>query len=72
MTVFINYFVSLLKSLIALVILQFMFGGNSEMAPPDSIPNSAVKRLSADDSVEFLHVKVGHRQTPYFCSQKVQ
>ena len=34
------------------------------MAPPDSIPNSAVKRSCADDSVGFPHVKVGHRQTP--------
>lgn len=29
--------------------------------PPDSIPNSEVKTLCADDSVGF-HVKVGHRQ----------
>ena len=27
------------------------FDGYSEVAPPDPIPNSAVKRLSADDSV---------------------
>ncbi len=26
-------------------------GDNSELAPPDSIPNSEVKRLSADGSV---------------------
>ena len=32
------------------------------MEPPDSIPNSEVKRLSADDSVGSPHVKVGHRQ----------
>ena len=37
-------------------------GDHSRLAPPDPIPNSAVKRMSADDSVEFLHVKVGHRQ----------
>ena len=36
-------------------------GGNSEWVPPDTIPNSAVKTLSADDSV-YTHVKVGHRQ----------
>jgi hypothetical protein len=37
-------------------------GGNSEWEPPDSISNSEVKRLSADDSVGPPHVKVGHRQ----------
>ena len=34
----------------------------SELVPPDPIPNSAVKRLSADGSVGFPHVRVGHRQ----------
>ncbi|MFJ3051849.1 hypothetical protein, partial [Pseudomonas nitroreducens] len=28
------------------------------------IPNSVVKRRIADGSVEFLHVRVGHRQAP--------
>jgi hypothetical protein len=37
-------------------------GGYSEWEPPDPIPNSEVKLLSADDSVGFPHVKVGHRQ----------
>ena len=37
-------------------------GGHSERVPPDPIPNSEVKTLSADDSVGFPHVKVGHRQ----------
>ena len=37
-------------------------GGYSEREPPDPIPNSEVKLLSADDSVGFPHVKVGHRQ----------
>ena len=32
------------------------------MEPPDPISNSVVKRTSADDSVGFPHVKVGHRQ----------
>ena len=32
------------------------------MAPPDPIPNSEVKRFSADGSVGFPHVRVGHRQ----------
>ena len=38
---------------------------NSELEPPDPIPNSAVKRFSADGSVGFPHVRVGHRQA-YF------
>ena len=32
------------------------------MVPPDPIPNSEVKRLSADGSVGFPHVRVGHCQ----------
>ena len=39
-----------------------MPGGHSGVAPPDPIPNSEVKRSSADDSVGLPHVKVGHRQ----------
>ena len=35
---------------------------NSEREPPDSIPNSEVKPLSADGSVGSPHVRVGHRQ----------
>ena len=35
---------------------------NSELEPPDPIPNSAVKRLSADGSLGFPHVRVGHCQ----------
>ena len=37
-------------------------GGNSEWVPPDPIPNSEVKLLSADGSVGPPHVRVGHRQ----------
>ena len=37
---------------------------NSELEPPDPISNSAVKRLSADGSVGFPHVRVGHCQAP--------
>jgi len=33
------------------VIKKFMFSDNSAVAPPDSIPNSEVKRSSADGSV---------------------
>lgn len=40
-------------------------GGHSEREPPDPIPNSEVKTLSADDSVGFPHVKVGHCQALY-------
>ena len=37
-------------------------GGNSEREPPESIPNSEVKTLSADDSLGPPHAKVGHCQ----------
>ncbi len=37
-------------------------GGHSEWEPPESIPNSEVKLLSADDSVGSPHAKVGHCQ----------
>ena len=37
-------------------------GGNSEREPPDPIPNSEVKTLSADGSVGSPHVRVGHCQ----------
>ena len=39
-----------------------MPGEYSEREPPDSISNSEVKTFSADDSVGFPHVKVGHCQ----------
>ena len=32
------------------------------MEPPESIPNSEVKRSIADGSVGSPHVRVGHRQ----------
>ena len=35
---------------------------HSECEPPDPISNSEVKVLSADGSVGFPHVRVGHRQ----------
>ena len=37
-------------------------GDNSQWEPPESISNSEVKTLRADDSVRSPHVKVGHRQ----------
>jgi hypothetical protein len=49
-----------------MVLQKFMLGDNSERDPPDPISNSEVKAFSADDSVEFFHVKVGHCQAPYY------
>ena len=43
---------------------QFLLGDNSDTVPPDSIPNSEVKRISGDGSVGFPHVRVAHRQAP--------
>ena len=37
-------------------------GGHSGVEPPDPIPNSDVKRSSADGSVGSPHVRVGHCQ----------
>ena len=37
-------------------------GDHRDVEPPDPIPNSAVKRVIADGSVGFPHVRVGHRQ----------
>ena len=42
-----------------------MPGGMSVVEPPETMPNSEVKRNSADDSVGFPHVKVGHCQAPF-------
>ena len=39
-----------------------LLGDHSEREPPDPIPNSEVKPLSADDSVALCHAKVGNRQ----------
>jgi hypothetical protein len=44
-----------------------LLGDHSEREPPDPIPNSEVKPLSADDSVAVCHVKVGNRQAPNTC-----
>ena len=41
-----------------------MSGDNSDVVPPDSIPNSEVKHVSGDGSVGLPHVRVAHRQTP--------
>ena len=42
----------------------FLSGGHSVTEPPESIPNSAVKRNSGDGSVGLPHVRVAHRQAP--------
>ncbi len=39
-----------------------LLGDHSVMDPPDPMPNSVVKRNSADGSVGPPHVRVGHRQ----------
>ena len=44
--------------------LKVFPGSHSDTVPPDSIPNSEVKRISADGSVGFPHVRVGHCQVP--------
>ena len=41
-----------------------LLGDHSVVDPPDSMPNSEVKRNSADGSVGLPHVRVGHRQAP--------
>ena len=41
-------------------------GGDSAVEPPDTIPNSEVKRCNADGSVGHPHVRVGHRQVYFF------
>ena len=44
------------------VIYADLPGDNRALEPPDSIPNSEVKRCIADGSVGLPHVRVGHRQ----------
>ena len=42
--------------------VRILLGDHSDLDPPDSMPNSEVKRISADGSVGLPHVRVGHRQ----------
>ena len=44
---------------VAVGMKQNLPGGNSAVVPPDPMPNSEVKRRSADGSVGFPHVRVG-------------
>ena len=48
--------------LILLKVTSELPDDNSVCEPPDPIPNSAVKPLSADGSVGLPHVRVGHCQ----------
>ncbi len=45
--------------------LKNLPGGHSVVDPPESMPNSEVKRNCADGSVGFPHVRVGHCQALY-------
>ncbi len=42
--------------------LKNLLGDHSVLDPPDSMPNSEVKRNSVDGSVGSPHVRVEHRQ----------
>ena len=45
------------------MIKQNLPGGTSAVVPPDPMPNSEVKRRSADGSVGSPHARVGNCQT---------
>jgi hypothetical protein len=47
---------------VAVGMKQNLPGGNSAVVPPDPMPNSEVKRRSADGSVGSPHARVGHCQ----------
>lgn len=52
---------------------RILLGDHSVLDPPDSIPNSEVKRNSVDGSVGSPHVRVEHRQALiYFHFLKVK
>lgn len=42
-----------------------IFGRDSAIDPPDTIPNSEVKCCNADGSVGYPHVRVRHCQLPH-------
>ncbi len=42
--------------------IRNLLGGHSAADPPESMPNSEVKRCSADGSVGSPHVRVGNCQ----------
>ncbi len=45
-----------------MLIKQNLPGGRSAVVPPDPMPNSEVKRRSADGSVGSPHARVGNCQ----------
>ncbi len=45
-----------------MLIKQNLLGGDSAVVPPDPMPNSEVKRRSADGSVGLPHARVGNCQ----------
>ena len=47
---------------ISTITISILLGDHSALDPPDSIPNSEVKRSSVDGSVGLPHVRVEHRQ----------
>jgi hypothetical protein len=47
-------------------------GNHSIVAPPDPIPNSAVKRNRADGSLGSPHARVGHFQAPNLLERVVK
>ena len=49
---------------VAVGMKQNLPGGNSAVVPPDPMPNSEVKRRSADGSVGSPHARVGNCQAP--------
>ena len=49
-----------------------ILGDNRDMEPPESISNSEVKRVIADDSVGLPHVKVGHHQVIILKTRKAK
>ncbi len=52
---------------------QNLPGGDSAVVPPDPMPNSAVKRRSADGSVGSPHVRVGNCQAlKFWCADMAQ
>ena len=50
--------------------LPNLSGNHRVVAPPESIPNSEVKRNIADGSVGSPHVRVGHFQAPIYSRKR--
>ena len=54
------------KQSITVGMKQNLPGGDSAVVPPDPMPNSEVKRRSADGSVGLPHVRVGNCQASIY------